>query len=78
MGNKRAYWVKKASTKNPTFSADLLKQCVDFLINNAFFRVGDLIFRQVIGIPMDSDPAPFFASLFLFYYECAYMDVEEG
>ena len=74
VGNKRAYWVKKVSEKNPTFTADLLKQCVAFLINNAFFRVGDLLFRQVIGIPMGSDPAPFFANLFLFYYECAYMD----
>ena len=58
VGNKRAYWVKKVSAKNPTFTADLLKQCVKFLINNAFFRVGDLIFRQVVGIPMGSDPAP--------------------
>ena len=35
----------------------------------SFFRVGDAIFRQKIGIPMGSDPAPFFANLFLFYYE---------
>ena len=27
------------------------------------------IFRQIIGIPIGSDPAPFFANLFLFYYE---------
>ena len=66
--------MKKVSTKNPTFTADLLKQCVEFLINNAFFRVGDLIFLQVVGIPMGSDPAPFFANLFLLYYECLYMD----
>ena len=39
-----------------------------------FFRVGDLIFRQVVGIPMASDPVPFFANLYLFYYECLYMD----
>ena len=40
VGNKRAYWVKKLSTKNPTFPADLLKQCVEFLMNNAFFVLG--------------------------------------
>ena len=31
------------------------------------FKVGCQIFRQVIGIPMASDPVPFFANLFLFY-----------
>ena len=35
--------------------------------------MGDRVFRQVIGIPMGSDPAPFFANLFLFYYECEYV-----
>ena len=27
------------------------------------------MFRQIVGIPMGSDPAPFFANLFLFFYE---------
>ena len=72
VGNKRAYWVKESS-KNPTFDADKVKECLTFLIRNAYFRVGDRVFRQVIGIPMGSDPAPFFANLFLFYYECEYV-----
>ena len=38
-----------------------------------FFRVGDCVFRQIIGIPMGSDPAPFFANLFLFHYECEWI-----
>ena len=32
-------------------------------------HTGGKLFRQVIGIPMGSDPAPFMASLFLYYYE---------
>ena len=39
------------------------------MINNAYFRVGNSIFKQKIGIPIGSDPAPFFANLFLFHYE---------
>ena len=42
-------------------------------INNSFFQVGSEIFRQVIGIPMGSDPAPFFANLFLFFYETRWL-----
>ena len=34
----------------------------------------DYIFRQVIGIPMGSDPAPFFANLFLFHFESEWLD----
>ena len=46
-----------------------IKSCWKFLINNSFFQVGSKIFRQVIGIPVGSDPTTFFANLFLFFYE---------
>ena len=39
-------------SKNPTFDADKVKECLTFLIRNAYFCVGDRVFRQVIGIPM--------------------------
>ena len=64
----RAYFVKRFSSKFK-YSVDDVHECCDFLINNAYFRVGNALFRQVIGIPMGSDPAPFFANLFLAHYE---------
>ena len=51
------------------YTAKAVKECLSFLTNNAYFRVGNTIFRQKVGIPIGSDPAPFFANLFLFYYE---------
>lgn len=39
------------------------------LLSNCFFRLGNKVFQQVIRISMGSDPALFFANLFLFYYE---------
>ena len=44
-----------------------------FLTNNSFFQVGSKIFHQVIGIPMGSDPASFFANLFLYFYESGWL-----
>ena len=72
VGNKMAYWVKGTS-KNQTYNSNQVKSSLEFLIKNAYFHVGDTIFRQIVGIPMGSDPAPFFANLFLFYYECLWM-----
>ena len=68
VGNSNAYWVKGNSSKY-MFTGNEVKACFSFLIQNAFFRVGKAIFRQIIGIPIGSDPAPFFANLFLFHYE---------
>ena len=44
------------------------------MINNTYFGINNGVFRQVIGIPMGSDPAPFFANLFLFHFECQWME----
>ena len=68
VGNKRTYWVKGIRNARFLYSANVVKACLKFLTKNAYFRVGNLLFRQVIGIPMGSDPAPFFANLFLYKY----------
>ena len=56
-GNKTAYWVKKKSSKYMYTGKDV-KEGLTFLIKNAYFRVGKAIFRQKVGIPIGSDPAP--------------------
>ena len=38
-------------------------------MDNCFFKFGDQVFQQIIGIPMGSDPAPFMANLLLYYFE---------
>ena len=51
------------------FTRDLFKDAIKYLMNSCYFTFGGKLFRQVIGIPMGSDPAPFMANLFLYYYE---------
>ena len=46
-----------------------LKQNVEFVLSNCFFKVKVKVFQQVIGIPIGLDPAPFFSNLFLCYYQ---------
>ena len=76
-GNKRiikvdrygASWVTEEKSSSVYFSKNRLKDAVRYLLNHCYFRFGNKIFRQKIGIPMGSDPAPFFANLFLYFYE---------
>jgi len=52
---------------------DHVKDAISYLLDNCFFSIGDNVFKQVIGIPMGSDPAPFMANLFLYYYESKFL-----
>ena len=55
----------------------LNKQQIDavtYLLFNCFFTVGPKIFCQIIGIPIGSDPAPFFVDLFLYFYESKWIN----
>ena len=51
-----------------------IKKVLEFIMNNAYFQVNNQVFQQVIGIPMGSDPAPFVANLFLYFYENKFLD----
>ena len=64
-----ARWVSKNNRSGIQFSKQLFKNAMEYLMGNCYFTFGDRVFRQVIGIPMGSDPAPFMANLFLYYYE---------
>ena len=67
--NSGARWIARTSRKGELFDEKLVKEALQYLMDNCYFTFGDKLFRQVIGIPMGSDPAPFMANLFLFYYE---------
>ena len=64
-----ARWVTDQSKYNLVFNKKKIKDALRYLMNNCFFTLGNLLFKQVIGIPMGSDPAPFMANLFLYFYE---------
>ena len=62
------YWTSKGCGKR-FFTERTLTETVMFLIKNCYFNVGNMVFRQDIGIPMGIDPAPFWANLFLYFFE---------
>ena len=65
----KVFWAKKKSKGSISFSKNSLKQVLEHLIENCYFKVGNILLRQRVGIPMGIDPAPFWANLFLYTYE---------
>ena len=51
------------------YTADQICKMVEFLIDNIFVKLGGCLFRQVIGIPVETNCAPLLAELFLYSYE---------
>ena len=51
---RSAYFVKTNRGTQYKYSKDDVKEALTYLINNAYFRIGNKIFRQRIGIPMGS------------------------
>jgi hypothetical protein len=54
------------------FSKDELLECIYFLIDNAYVKHNNCIYRQVIGIPMGTSCAPHKANIYLHQYEHEY------
>ena len=68
-----AKWSNNISKNDIWFDGTKMKVAVAYLLDNCFFMTGKILFRQIIGIPMGSDPAPFFANLFLYFYESKWL-----
>jgi hypothetical protein len=69
--DKYAYWSSKGGGQH--FTKGSLKIATKHLILSCYFKVGDKLFRQKIGMPMGIDPAPFWANIYLYNYEAKYI-----
>ena len=69
INNYGARWVKNIKDNVKCLNKQQVKDAVVYLLFNCYFTVGRKIFGQIIVIPMGSDSAPFFANLFLYFYE---------
>ena len=45
------------------YTADNICKMIEFLIDNIFVQFGGRLFRQVIGIPMETNCAPLYCLL---------------
>ena len=64
-----ARWTAVKGKNKNVYDQAMVKNALKYLMENCFFTLGSKLFRQIIGIPMGSDRAPYMANLFLYYYE---------
>ena len=69
----RAYFSKTRSKVNFCCTADELIENIKIIIENSFICFHNKIFRQVVGIPMGTNCAPYLANVFLHVYEYDYI-----
>ena len=72
VNNHNATWNRRSNAHK--ISQEQLIKHVNYLIDNIYIQVGDHVFKQVVGIPMGTDCAPFLANLYLYALEFKYME----
>ena len=77
MGSKRATWergLRPMHTKSShVFSLSQVNELVRFVIHNAYVKNGNVIKKQLVGIPMGTNSGPGLANLYLYAYESSWV-----
>ena len=73
VNNYGARWVKNIKDNVIYLNKQQIKNAVAYLLFHCYFTGGPKIICQIIGNPLESDPTPFFANLFLYFYESKWM-----
>ena len=73
MYNKSATWSSNPRSTTFRYDSGTLKSSIKFILENSYFSIGNINFRQTIGIPIGVDCAPALANGSLFKYEYEYI-----
>ena len=78
--SKKGYFSKTKSRNNISFSAEDFIKHLRIIVDNSYINFRDKIYKQVVGIPMGTNCAPFLANIFLHMYEYGYLEklIKEG
>ena len=71
--DKNAFFTSEQPKQYKLWSYQKMCDALHYLLDNIFIRFGSKLYRQIVGIPMGTNCAPFVADLFLFCYERDFM-----
>ena len=70
----KAYFSSRQNTKGCSFRLTDMIEVLEFMLDNIFVRFGNMVYKQVIGVPIGSDAGAEIANLLLFSYESEYIE----
>ena len=70
---KRAFFSISGHKNLCCFTKSGLMSAITYLIDNSFIKFNGSVYRQVIGIPMGTNSAPYMANIYLAHYEYKYI-----
>ena len=70
---RQAFFTSRDTKRYKLWSCQNVCQTLMYLLDNIYIRVGTMLYRQTVGIPMGTNCAPLVADLFLFCYERDFM-----
>ena len=70
----KAYFTNKQNTRGCSFRLIDMIEILEFMLDNIFVRFGNMVYKQVIGVPIGSDAGAEIANLLLFSYESDYIE----
>ena len=73
MGPEEAYFVKEHSDSKNKYSEDDIIKMLEFLVDNIFVVFAGKVFKQIVGIPMETNCAPLLADIFLYSSEAEFI-----
>ena len=76
----KSYFTSDPLNGDNKYTANDICKMIEFLVDNIYVRFGGQLFRQMVGIPMETNCAPLLADLFLYSYENEFLDklIKEG
>ena len=72
--DKSSNWVSSHRDSTFAFDESKLIKCIEFLLDNCYFEVGNSIYKQIIGVPIGINPGPYMANLTLWYFENRFLN----
>ena len=71
--DKNAFFTSEQPKRYKLLSSQNICDALHYLLGKIFIRFGSKLYRQIVGIPMNTNCAPLVADLFLFCYERDFM-----
>ena len=71
---ERLFFTSSDQSRYTLWSCQNVCDALSYLLDNIYIRFGTKLYRQIVGIPMDTNCAPLVADLFLYCYERDFMD----